>query len=617
MKYFYEDILREIGEFGAWQQRQLAILWMLMVISGIQFNLIDYFEYRPDEFICHPIDDKCSNYDSSFFVNSSAIHVEKKINKYNYSHVFPRLVQFNRSTHTFLYIEEMYLHFAYCTTFEPLINENDTCFWNNETLQINRTYNCEPGHHHKFIFNPRVQINNLITKHGLLCQTALMDFIGKLVPALGVVLGSITIFSIASQFGRKTAFAVSSLIHFSGAILQIAFNDYLVIFYVGIFFNNFCKWSLFQLSYLYLTEVTVLRKPVFGWISLNSLVGTSFFLPFILGKMVAGYLTVLEADKYVAFAFVTIIPLLLQLFLPESPRWFIHKYRLEEARAMLSHIAKANNEKVKIEIHMVEVPENERFDDEGGEILKMIEVSFGNDDKEDVRMEIRSYGFKSIICDLTVYFAALICSWFVFSIMRSVTHTLGTFTSPGEFHFRRFMEVLGISCLILLEGIIGRRMSLVYSLIIIGLLLMYVQLANDAPPSVMSHDVKETYELTVLHFVAFFQAPIWSLLSWFSLSVFPTSMRATMFGILTCWASFCEGWIPLIMETFNRSNEDQSPYFILAFGYFVAAFCAYYLPEILNRPFPDTMDDLLFLKLRSKVSHSEDYYYSNFIYLRK
>jgi len=619
MKYFYEDILREIGEFGPWQKRHLVILWMMMLLSGIQFTLIDYFEYRPDEFVCARPDLKCLAYDTSFFVESPAIHIEKKINSYNYSHVFPKLVKYNQSSHSFLYIEEMFLHFAYCATYQPLIYRNGTCYWSNETYLSNNSYYCEPGPNNHFYFNPAFNIKNLITQHGLLCESLLLYIIGKLSICLGLLLGSLTILTVANKFGRKSAFALASLVHFSGAILQVAFYDYWVIFYVGVFFNNFCKWSLLQLCYIYLTEVAVLRKPVIGWISLNSLVGTSFFLPFIFGKLFAGNLTQMAqgANEYVVFTFVTIIPLLLLIYLPESPRWLLHKYRLEEARALLSSIAKTNKEKVKIEIHTVDVPEIERLDEDGGEILKIIDVSFGSDDKEDVYMEVRKYGYKSIIFDLAVYSASLFVSWFVFSIMRNVTHKLGTFTTSGEFNLRRIFEIVGILGLMLIEGVIGRRMSLVFCLTVIGLLLLYVQLANDAHPSFHHSEKKELIELQVLHSIAVFQAAIWSLLMWFSLSVFPTSMRMAMFGILTCWASFSESWMPFIMEALNSADEDQSPYYIFSFGYFFAAFSAYYLPEILNRPFPDTMDDVLFLKLRSKVSYSDDYFYSKMIYLRK
>ena len=72
-------------------------------------------------------------------------------------------------------------------------------------------------------------------------------------------------------------------------------------------------------------------------------------------------------------------------------------------------------------------------------------------------MEVRKYGIKSIIFDLAVYSASLFVSWFVFSIMRNVTHKLGTFTTSGEFNLRRIFEIVGILGLMLIEGVIGRK----------------------------------------------------------------------------------------------------------------------------------------------------------------
>ena len=50
MKYFYEDILREVGEFGPWQWKRLAILWIIMLICGSQFIIIDILLLKPSEF---------------------------------------------------------------------------------------------------------------------------------------------------------------------------------------------------------------------------------------------------------------------------------------------------------------------------------------------------------------------------------------------------------------------------------------------------------------------------------------------------------------------------------------------------------------------------------------
>ena len=120
--------------------------------------------------------------------------------------------------------------------------------------------------------------------------------------------------------------------------------------------------------------------------------------------------------------------------------------------------------------------------------------------------------------------------------------------------------------------------------------------------------------------MSFFSAGIQSLLIWYTMSVFPASKRPTIFGIYICWAAVTELLIPIPLEWYvsNSTSNDylQNPYFFIAGGYYIAALAAFYLPETLSRPTPDTLDDVMFLRLRSKVNYSDEYYYSRIIYVR-
>ena len=53
-KHSYEDILTAVGEFGPWQFKRLLALWVIMLMAGAQYNLMQFFSIKHDEFLCEP-----------------------------------------------------------------------------------------------------------------------------------------------------------------------------------------------------------------------------------------------------------------------------------------------------------------------------------------------------------------------------------------------------------------------------------------------------------------------------------------------------------------------------------------------------------------------------------
>ena len=54
MRHSYEDILTAVGEFGTWQFKRLLSLWLIMLMLGAQYSLVQLFSFKQDEFICDP-----------------------------------------------------------------------------------------------------------------------------------------------------------------------------------------------------------------------------------------------------------------------------------------------------------------------------------------------------------------------------------------------------------------------------------------------------------------------------------------------------------------------------------------------------------------------------------
>ena len=60
MKFFYEDVLKAVGEFGPWQVKMIFFLWVPMFMCGMQWTTTDFMGLEPKELFCEYI--VCTDY---------------------------------------------------------------------------------------------------------------------------------------------------------------------------------------------------------------------------------------------------------------------------------------------------------------------------------------------------------------------------------------------------------------------------------------------------------------------------------------------------------------------------------------------------------------------------
>ena len=141
MNHFYEDILRVVGECGPWQVRRLVLLWLLMLMCGAHYTIIDYIELNTEEFVCSY--GECQDFDTSFFAEED-LNVKDKVLRHQYDHVFPRLLHLRNDDMNML--EEKHLYIIFCEIFVPEIDENGRCSWNvTEDADVEWTVNNTRG----------------------------------------------------------------------------------------------------------------------------------------------------------------------------------------------------------------------------------------------------------------------------------------------------------------------------------------------------------------------------------------------------------------------------------------------------------------------------------------
>ena len=526
---------------------------------------------------------------------------------------------------------EKHITNIFCVVNVPELLEDGTCYWDLERNVSEETENykeddiedyiCVSGPGNQFIFNK--EQGDTITSHfGLVCDKYKNLFLFKICSVFGNLSGCAITFFISKFFGRRPGFFTASLWLVCGSVIKLVASKNFYYFIAGTFLVNMGTFGSYQLCFIYLVEIIGWRKPVFSKIphfTLNSLIGSTFLVPFYIGKIIPGlFIEVVKIQFYsyiYAVSAATISIALTVFFIPESPRWLLSIYKIERAKEILSGIAKTNNKDVDIEVECVPGDPERTKDLDGADIREYyVLVKFNRADKEDVFMEMRSYPWGAFFTPETlVYTIAILLLWFFTSAMSvDIRSYIPSGGDAGIYLSRCLIELTGLILVAVVEGFIGRKPSLLLLLIASTLTLVATQLVFGAHEIIIPEVNKYGIIYRLHDILAFLCAPMKSILVWYSLALYPTSMRETAFSLsvgfgLVATAS-AEGFLPLLTKLNLHFDMDDNmtsagggePFMMLAFGALMTALACFYLPEIMNQPSIDTLDDLMYIEETSK-----------------
>ena len=546
-----------------------------------------------------------------------------------YVNVFPRLkTMLGGSLHT---RAEKHITNIFCVINVPELREDGTCFWDltrnvsEETDNYREDdiedYFCDSGPGNHFIFNKKQ--GDTITSHfGLVCDKYKNLFLFKICSIFGNLTGCVITFFISKYFGRRPGFFTASLWMVCGSVVKLVASTNFEYFIAGTFLVNMGTFGSYQVCFIYLVEIIGWRKPVFSKIrnfTFNSLIGSTFLVPFYIGKIIPGLfieVVMIHFYSYIsAVSAATISIALTVFFIPESPRWLLSTYKKERAQEVLSDIAKTNNKDVDIEVELLDRDPRRTKDLDGAEIREFyVLVKFNREDKEDVCMEMRSYPWGALFTPETlVYTVAILLLWtFTSAISVDIKSYIPIGGDAGIYLSRCLIELTGLLLVAVVEGFVGRRPSLLLLLSASILTLIASQLVFGAHEIIIPEVNKYGIIYRLHDILAFLGAPMKSILLWYSLALYPTAMRETAFNLslgfgVVAMAS-AEGFLPLLtklnldfdMEDNMTSAGGGEPFMMLAFGAILTALGCFYLPEIMNYPSIDTLDDLLYIEKASR-----------------
>ena len=175
MKFFYEDLLKTIGEFGPWQMKMMFLLWVPMFMCGMEGKSTDFMVLGPKELYCKY--QGCTSY--MYFFTNKSITDKRKLD--DYENIFPEI------KNSYGDLDVLTTH-PFCTIFIPH-NDNGYCHWNQST-KTNKNFTCSVGRD-EFEYPETFQFETLVTEFDLYCDFWIGRMYFSVASASGSFLSSI------------------------------------------------------------------------------------------------------------------------------------------------------------------------------------------------------------------------------------------------------------------------------------------------------------------------------------------------------------------------------------------------------------------------------------------
>ncbi|XP_012268389.2 organic cation transporter protein [Athalia rosae] len=391
------------------------------------------------------------------------------------------------------------------------------------------------------------------------CSRRWMGALAQSAYMIGVFTGAVTLGSLADTHGRKKIFYTSSVLQtilgVSVALTPEYFSFLVLRFLYGVFGSAGAYITGFVLS----MEIVGPSK--------RTVCGIAFQAVFAVGIMlVAGWGAVIKDRMWLQIVYGLHGALLMGHWwlIDESPRWLWAQGRTKEALAIIQKGLRMNGNDANVDVA--------RY------------VSRGKA-RESSRDE-RAYGISDLFKtpNLRKKSVNVCLNWFANSIAYYGL-SLGTGSLKGNPFLMLFLfslvELPSYVVTVLLMDRTGRR-SLISTTMILGGLCC---VTASYIPQTDYRSVVVTISMLGKAFIASSFAIIYN----YSAELFPTVLRNTALGVGSMCARLSGAMTPLIMLL--DSLDPRVPAVVFGCLALVSGFLALYLPETLNQPMPQSLDD--------------------------
>ncbi|XP_011497366.1 PREDICTED: organic cation transporter protein [Ceratosolen solmsi marchali] len=392
------------------------------------------------------------------------------------------------------------------------------------------------------------------------CSRRWMGAIAQSAYMFGVFAGAVTLGSMADKYGRKIIFYVSSvaqlILGVSVAFIPEYYTFLVIRFLYGIFGSAGAYITGFVLS---MELVGASKRTVYGLM---------FQLAFATGFMLVAAWGAIVKDRFwlqIVYGMHSAFLLGHWWLMDESPRWLWAQGRIAEALKIVQKALRMNKSPVILDV--------QKYTSKG---------------KVEVINEDKSFGATDLLKTPNLRKKTLnVClNWFANSIVYYGL-SLNTGNLVGNPYLMMFLsglvEVPSYIFICFVMDRTGRR-SLISALMLIGGLCCII--ATFIPRNIAAG---AAITVTVVLFGKACIAGSFAIIYNYTAELFPTVLRNTALGVGSMCARLSGALTPMIMllDSFN----PKVPPTVFGFIALLSGFLSLYLPETVNQPMPETLED--------------------------